>query len=128
MSTLIANEPSDLAFDEVKAADLVIMSGDEAAQVDLVSLISKRDWQHVIDRLKDSPHEARRKHVMTLDGIETTCYPLHLSVSKKPPVSCGEFWIPFEVVSQRIVIHCTLTSFLAFLYFGLFLFPLVACC
>ena len=66
--------------------EMVKMSEDEAAQLDLVALISKLEWRYVINRVQDSPKEAKKKQTITLDGCETMSYPLHLAVSKKPPV------------------------------------------
>jgi hypothetical protein len=65
------------------------MPDEEAAKLDLVGLISRMEWRHVMDRVKNTPEETRRKKVISLEGHETKGYPLHLVVSKKPPVSAG---------------------------------------
>ena len=66
--------------------DILKISDDEAARLDLVTLIARSEWRHVMNRMQDSPQEAKTKQTMTLDGSETTSYPLHLAVSKQPPV------------------------------------------
>lgn len=83
--------PPDVTFDHHSLygteADISCkISDDEAARLDLVTLIARSEWRHVIHRMQESPHEAKTKQTMTLDGGDTTSYPLHLAVSKQPPV------------------------------------------
>lgn len=81
-------EPSSVedAEEAKRDTEMVSMPDDEAAQLDLVALISKLEWRHVMNRVQHSPKEAKKKQTITLDGSETMSYPLHLAVSKKPPV------------------------------------------
>jgi hypothetical protein len=82
------SDPSSMedAEEGKRDAEMVNTSENEAAQLDLVALISKLEWRHVMNRVQYSPWEAKKKQTITLDGSETTSYPLHLAVSKKPPV------------------------------------------
>ena len=67
-------------------AGMVKITDDEASQLDLISLITRLEWRHVMDRMKVSPQDAKKKQIISMDGSETLSYPLHLAVSKKPPV------------------------------------------
>jgi hypothetical protein len=80
------DEPLDESSIHPTEANVVRITDEEAAQLDLLSLITRFEWRHVMNRMKVSPHEAKKKQVVNLDGGETTSYPLHLAVSKKPPV------------------------------------------
>jgi len=78
--------PGSPEREELKSKmDLVKMSEEEAAGLGLVELISRMEWRHVMDRIKDSPEEIRKKQIVEVDGTETMGYALHLAVSKKPP-------------------------------------------
>lgn len=80
---------------EIKSRSLrnMEMTHSEAARLDLVELITKKEWKHVISRLDQSPNEARAKQVMILHGTdgresaETDAMPLHIVMRLKPPVS-----------------------------------------
>jgi hypothetical protein len=58
----------------------------EASELDLLSLIDKQEWKHVLRRIGTSPKSMSEKQEMELDGKQTQAFPLHLVVSKKPPV------------------------------------------
>ena len=62
----------------------------EASELDLLSLIDKQEWKHVLRRIGSSPKSVSEKVDMELDGSQTQAFPLHLAVSKKPPVG---IWI-----------------------------------
>ena len=58
----------------------------EASELDLLSLIDKQEWKHVLRRIGSSPKSVSEKVDIELDGGQTQAFPLHLAVSKKPPV------------------------------------------
>lgn len=58
----------------------------EASELDLLSLIDKQEWKHVLRRIGNGPKSMSEKQDMELDGKQTQAFPLHLAVSKKPPV------------------------------------------
>jgi hypothetical protein len=58
----------------------------EASELDLLSLIDKQEWKHVLRRIGNGPNSMSQKQDIQLDGKETQAFPLHLAVSKKPPV------------------------------------------
>lgn len=95
MVVIGSDEPMDESLMHPTEADVVRITDDEAAQLDLMSLISRFEWRRVMNRMKESPHEAKKKQVFDLDGGETTSYPLHLAVSKKPPVRERNLCSPF---------------------------------
>jgi hypothetical protein len=64
----------------------VCISTFEASELDLLSLIDKQEWKHVLRRIGNSPKSMSEKLDMELDGRQTQAFPLHLAVSKKPPV------------------------------------------
>ena len=71
------------------------MQSPPAATIDpnsmsLVELISAQEWRHCMTKLESSSSEAKVKQIITLgvdDEHKTKGYPLHMAVSKKPPVS-----------------------------------------
>jgi len=73
------------------------LTEEEARQRTLVDLIERKEWKHVLKKLEGDaaaesspespePAEASVKQILTLEGRDTRGYPLHLALSKKPPV------------------------------------------
>jgi hypothetical protein len=88
----LPNEMAEVlqASSEATAETVDSKSDDVVARLDLVTLISQMEWRHVLERIEESPEEIKKKQILFLDGESSTvAYPLHLAVSKKPPV-CSE--------------------------------------
>ena len=54
----------------------------DATSASLLDLIVHEMWQDVIERVQESPEEARSAVVINLFGKQTTCYPLHALCKK----------------------------------------------
>jgi hypothetical protein len=60
---------------------------DVMTRLDLITLISRMEWRLVLERIQEFPEETQKKQLVMLDGeASTMAFPLHLAVSKKPPV------------------------------------------
>lgn len=77
-----------------------VMSDEDAAKLDLVTLINRLEWRHTMNKLETSPKEARNRSSITLEGHESRGYALHLAVSKKPPVS---FAADCDVLAEYLI-------------------------
>ena len=62
------------------------LSSAEASQLGLIELIDRREWMHVFRKIDSDPSLVSIRQLFNLDGSFTRALPLHLAVSKKPPV------------------------------------------
>jgi hypothetical protein len=59
-----------------------ILKSSDADSASLLDLISYEMWQDVMERVQDSPEEARSVVVVNLFGKQTKCHPLHVLCNK----------------------------------------------
>ena len=66
----------------------------ETASRPLFELVERQEWRLCMLKMQTEPHQARFHGTISIAGQMTHAYPLHLAVSKKPPVCSFMYKLP----------------------------------